>query len=202
MSHSLTLSSISRWGKTWNQSTGSASPGCRLHRWWIVRRDSFLAAYHRSELQVPLCELGALAIPCYAFLMFFDSCWVWEEMLFLLLLMQPSPARAWGAPSQRPQLSHFCPPIPVRAAAYSSFHLVIWASKSQTHLCWFLLFLSLHLRAAATIWKVLHFKALGSRGLCMRIAYLLCSDAFVLSTEYLSAYLDSCLCNTALCGWS
>lgn len=202
MSCSLTLAWRSWWGRTWKQSSGGASPGCWLHCRWIVHRDSFLAASHRSELQIPLCELGALAVFCYAFPTFFDSCWVWEETLCLLLRMQPSPARAQGARSQCPQRSHFCPPIAVRAAASSSFHLVIWVSEIQTHLCRFLLFLSLHLRATATIWKVLHFKALGSQGLCMRIADLLCSDAFVLSTEYLSAYLDLCLCNTALCGWS
>lgn len=31
----------------------------------------------------------------------------------------------------------------------------------------------------------------------MRIGYLLCSDAFVLSTKYLSASLDLCLCDVA-----
>lgn len=52
----------------------------------------------------------------------------------------------------------------VKLATHSSFHLVIWASESQSHLCWLLLFLSQHLRTTARILKVLNFQALERAG--------------------------------------
>lgn len=138
------------------QVTGGWKLFLRLPPWWVM--------------SIPL---GALLTPCYAF-----------SPLFWLLVglgrgafpryparpdqMQHGPgsgaagvSRAPGSRSHRPfSLSRpFSNLQPV-----SSFHLAIWASESRPHFCWLLLFLSRHLRTAATVLKASHFQALGNAG--------------------------------------